>query len=62
MNSTDPMHVDFENITKAVEHMKGVAEYVNNSIKLAENINKTLAIQSLLTGLNNLVNLFKSNI
>ena len=46
LNHTDDDHRDKVNIQKAVGKVKEVADFVNESIKLAERVNKIVEIQT----------------
>ncbi len=43
-------HADYENIKQAVAKVKGVAEYVEEKKKIAENIQEVLRVQDKIVG------------
>jgi hypothetical protein len=47
---TTPKHADYEGLSKALQKMKDVADYVNERKREAENLTQVLAIQGKLTG------------
>jgi len=47
---TDEEHADFENLSKALQKMKEVADYVNERKREAENLSKVYIIMKKLTG------------
>ena len=50
MKSTSEEHSDYEDLKKALERMKRVADYVNEKKREAENLNQVLEVQEALAG------------